>query len=201
MEVQRFTFTPASLNAFPIFGAGLGGLALVLLPFLYLSQLPPWAALVAWLAGLLVLGVLAGGVGLGWLPLGDTLREDANLIATRAGQRPRRWIVAHLDSKAQGHSMAGRLVAVWAVIVAIVALTACAVARLGGALPPVGLVLAAVTTIAAGFLAGRGRLRGESLGARDNGSGIAAALVAADLSSDPRVGILISGAEEFGVAR
>jgi len=34
VTLQKFSFTPASLRAFPLFGAGLGGLALVLLPFL-----------------------------------------------------------------------------------------------------------------------------------------------------------------------
>ena len=51
----------------------------------------------------------------------------------------------------------------------------------------------------AGALAGRGRLRGRSHGARDNGSGIAAALTAAESTADPRIGILITGAEEFGL--
>jgi hypothetical protein len=151
------------------------------------------------LSGLIALGGLAGGVGLGWLPLGEPPREDANLIATRSDQRPQRWIVAHLDSKAQGHSMAGRLVAVWAIILAVLVLAGCAVARLDGALSPVGLALAAGSSVAAGFMAGRGRLRGKSLGARDNGTGVAAALIAAELSFDPRLGILITGAEEFGL--
>jgi hypothetical protein len=172
---------------------------LVLLPFLYLGTLPSWSALGVWLAGLLALVTVVSGVGLGWVPLGEPPREDANLIATRGGQRPGRWIVAHLDTKAQGHSMAGRLVAVWATILAVLVLTGCAVARLDGALSLPGLSLAAGMAVLAGLLAGRGRLRGKSLGARDNGTGLAAALVAAEKSSDPRLGILITGAEEFGL--
>ncbi len=34
VTLQKFSFTPASLSAFPLFGAGLGGLGVVLLPFL-----------------------------------------------------------------------------------------------------------------------------------------------------------------------
>jgi peptidase M28-like protein len=198
VQVQKFSFTPASLRAFPIFGAGLGGLALVLLPFLASNHLPAWASLALWLPGLLALAVVAGGIGLGWVPLGEAPREDANLIATR-GAPPRRWIVAHLDSKAQGHSMAGRLVAVWTVGLAIGVLTLLTLFRLSGALPPVWLGIGAGLALVAGLLAGRGRLRGRSLGARDNGTGIVAALAAAEACSDPKVGILITGAEEFGL--
>ncbi len=198
VQVQKFSFTPASLRAFPVFGAGLGGLALVLLPFLASTHLPAWAPLVLWVSGLLALAVVAGGIGLGWVPLGEALREDANLMATR-GTPPRRWIVAHLDSKAQGHSMAGRLVAVWTIGLAIGALSLLTLLRLSGPLAPVWLAIGAGMAVVAGFLAGRGRLRGRSLGARDNGTGVVAALAAAEACSDPSVGILITGAEEFGL--
>jgi len=195
---QGFTFPPSSLRAFPIFGAGLGGLALVLFPFLASESLPPWAALAVWMTGVLALAIMATGVGLGWVHLGEGLREDANLIATRGPIPPKRWIVAHLDSKAQGHSMAGRLVAVWIVGLAVVALTALAVGRLSGPLSPWLVAPGAVLAVLAGFLAGRGRLSGRSQGARDNGTGVVAALAAA-AAPDSAVGILITGAEEFGL--
>jgi Peptidase family M28 len=174
-------------------------MALVLLPFLYSTELPPWGALLVWSAGLLALLVIAGGVGLGWVPLGEPARQDANLIATRGGQSPRRWIVAHLDSKAQGHSMAGRLVAVWMVSLALILLTGLGVARLFQPLAPAWLAVGAGMALLAGVLAGRGRISGRSLGARDNGTGVIAALEAAQATSDPGIGILITGAEEFGL--
>jgi len=195
---QSFTFAPSSLRAFPIFGAGLGGLALVLFPFLVSGSLPPWAAAAMWTTGLLALAIVATGVGLGWVHLGEGLREDANLIATRGQSSPRRWVVAHLDSKAQGQSMAGRLVAVWVVGLAIVALTALALGRIGGPLSPALAGTGAAMAVLAGFLAGRGRLRGRSQGARDNGTGVVAALAAA-AAPNSSVGILITGAEEFGL--
>jgi hypothetical protein len=198
VQIQQFSFTPGSLLAFPVFGAGLGGLALVLLPFLASTRLAAWAPLALWVPGLLALAVVAGGIGLGWVPFREPPREDANLLATR-GVPPRRWIVAHLDSKAQGHSMAGRLVAVWIVGLAVAVLSALTLLRLWGALAPAWLALGAGLAVVAGFLAGRGRLRGRSLGARDNGTGIMAALAAAEASSDPGTGILITGAEEFGL--
>jgi hypothetical protein len=195
---QSFTFPPSSLRAFPLFGAGLGGLALVLFPLLASESLPPWAALAVWMTGVLALASMATGVGLGWVHLGEGLREDANLIATRGPIPPKRWIVAHLDSKAQGHSMAGRLVAVWIVGLAVVALTALAVGRLSGPLSTWLVAPGAALAVLAGFLAGRGRLSGRSLGARDNGTGVVAALAAA-AAPDSAVGILITGAEEFGL--
>ncbi len=199
VTIQNFTFAPSSLRAFPFFGAGLGGLALVLLPVLGSARVPAWAALALWVSGLVALALMAGGIGLGWASLGDPTREDANLIATRGNARPTRWVVAHLDSKAQGHSMAGRLVAVWTVGVALLGLTLLSLFRLDGTLGPGWLGMGAGLALLAGVLAGRGRLRGRSPGARDNGTGIVAALAAAEATSDPNLGILVTGAEEFGL--
>ena len=199
VERQRFAFVPSSLNGFPLFGAGLGGLALLLLPLLSGANAPGWAAALVLAGGLSALAAAAVGVGLGWLRLGAASREDANLIATRGDAPVRRWIVAHLDTKAQVQSMAGRLVAVWVIGLACAALIALATGRLGG---PVPLPLAgagAALAVLAGALAGRGRLRGTSPGARDNGTGVTGALAAAEHILDEGTGILITGAEEFGL--
>ena len=198
VTAQKFTFPPSSLRAFPIFGAGLGWLALALLPFLVYFSIPSWAAIALWIGGLAALIVVSTGVGLGWVHLGEGLREDANLIATRGDGSPRRWIVAHLDSKAQAQSMAGRLVAVWVVGLAIVVLTGLTLIRLNGPLSQGWAALGAIMALVAGLLAGRGRLRGYSHGARDNGTGVVSALAAAAVA-DAGVGILITGAEEFGL--
>jgi hypothetical protein len=138
-------------------------------------------------------------VGAGWLSLGGAPREAANLVAVRSEGPVRRWLVAHLDTKAQAQSMAGRLVAVWVIALALVSLTSVCIVRLTGVLPIPVLVLAASLALVAGALAGRGRLRGASRGARDNGSGVAAVLTAAEHSSDAATGVLITGAEEFGL--
>lgn len=198
VEVQRFAFSPRSLNAFPVAGAGLGWLALLQIPLLLMPRLPAGGALAIWLAGLAALAIVAFGTALGWGGRGD-VREDATLIARRGDGTVRRWIVAHTDTKAQGHSMAGRLVAVWVMLAAVVVLTLLAGLRLRGALPVWPVAASAALAIAAGFLAGKGRLRGATTGARDNGSGLVAALAAAEASRDPAVGILLTGAEEFGL--
>lgn len=199
VTVQRFAFHPSSLDGFPLFGAGLGGLALLLIPLLVTARLPSWGGIVTVAGGLAALLLLAFGVGAGWISLGAAPREDANLMAVRGDVPVRRWFVAHLDTKAQGQSMAGRLVAVWVLAVAMAALLALAVVRLGGPLPIEVAVAAAALAIIAGALAGRGRLKGQSPGARDNGSGITGVLAAAEASHDPGIGILITGAEEFGM--
>jgi Peptidase family M28 len=198
VSTQPFRFHPSALMGLPIFGAGVGASALLALPLLTLPAMPGPGALVVWAVILTATICLAVGVAAGWVPLGPA-REDANIIAVRSGKSMRRWIVAHLDSKAQAQSMAGRLVTVWLLAAAILFLTTLTVARLWGPLPLWLGAIGAALAIVAGALAGRGRLRGTSRGARDNGTGIVAALAYAEASSDPETGILITSGEEFGL--
>jgi hypothetical protein len=196
---QPFTFFPSSLNAMPMFGAGLGWLTLIQIPLCTVAGAPAWAALAAWVAGLAGLGVLIRGTALGWSSLGGGVREDANLVATRGNAPVRRWIVAHIDTKAQGQSLAGRAVGAVVAALALLVLSALAVARLWGPLDSDTVAYAAVLALLACGLAARGALRGTSPGARDNGTGLLAALVAAEVAPPEGVGILITGAEEFGL--
>ena len=121
---QRFAFAPSSLNGFPIFGAGLGGWRCCSCRCSPANGRPagarPWCSPEGcccsrcWPSG-------SASAGSRWAV---ATREDANLIATRGGVPVRRWIVAHLDTKAQTQSMAGRLVAVWVIGMAVAALAA-----------------------------------------------------------------------------
>ena len=198
VAAQRFAFSTSTLNALPVLGGGLGWLTLLQIPLLLLPAVPRWAALAVLLAGLASLLLIARAIGTGAATSGGEPREDANLVATRPGAAPTRWLVAHLDTKAQGHSMAGRLVAVWLLLAAVAALLALAAWRLS-ARPLVPVVAAAAAaSVTAGFLAGRGRLKGRTVGARDNGSGLVALLAAAENAS-PATGVIITGAEEFGL--
>ncbi|MDZ4863417.1 MAG: M28 family peptidase [Gemmatimonadota bacterium] len=197
---QRFPFQPAALNAFPLLGAGLGWLTLLLLPLLAFPTVPRATALIVWLGGATALVLLAWGIGTGVHVAGAERREDANLIVTRGAEPVRRWIVAHLDTKAQRHSMAGRLVAVWVLVLAALVISGATVWRaLRGPLPPTPLAALAGLSLAAGALAARGRLRGLSPGASDNTSGVVAALVAAEGGLGGHTGLLFTGAEEFGL--
>lgn len=197
----RFHFQPSSLNAFPLLGAGLGWLTLLEIPLLLLGHLPALLAPLVWGAGAAALGLLAWGIGTGIEVPGAERREDANVVATRGGGPVHRWIVAHLDSKAQRHSMAGRLVAAWVMLLAGALLSSLTLWRVvrGGAIPETAVAAVAGLSLAAGVLARRGRLRGTSPGARDNGTGLLAALVAAECTRDDGLGFLFTGAEEFGL--
>lgn len=197
-SLQRFRFHPSALLGLPILGAGVGAAALLALPLLVLPGVAPPGALAVWTLILAATACLAAGVAAGWLNLGEA-REDANLVAVRSDLPVRRWIVAHLDTKAQAQSMAGRLVAVWVLAAAIGLTGGLTVARLAGPIPLWAAALGAALSVVAGALAGRGRLRGTSQGARDNGSGLLAALACAEASSDPGTGVLITAAEEFGL--
>jgi hypothetical protein len=198
VSLQRFRFHPSALLGLPVLGAGVGAAALLALPLLTLPGVAGAGALAVWALTLTATACLAGGIAAGWLTLGEA-REDANLIAVRSDAPVRRWIVAHLDTKAQAQSMAGRLVAVWVLALAIAAMGGLTVARLWGPVPLWLGATGAALGVAAGALAGRGRLRGISRGARDNGSGLVAALAFAEASSDPASGVLITGGEEFGL--
>ena len=196
---QRFTFHPSSLNAMPMFGAGLGWLTLLQIPLCTVPGAPRWAALAAWLAGLLALAGLVRGTALGASSLGGGVRTDANLIATRGAAPVRRWFVAHLDTKAQGHSLAGRAVGAVVALLALLALTVLALLRLRGPVDSDLMAGVAILVLVASGLAARGALRGASQGARDNGTGLLAALVAAEAATGEGIGVLITGAEEFGL--
>ena len=198
VETQRFSFSTSALLGFPVLGAGLGWLTLLEIPLLVLPGAPAWASILVWVTGMLSLATVAVGLSLGWATLGGDAREEANLIATRGG-KVTRWVVAHYDTKAQGHSMAGRLTAIWVLVIASLVMTGLAIARLWDPLPTAAMTAGAALAVVAGYLAGRGRLKGKSAGARDNGTGLLAALVAAQEIKDPTVGILVTGAEEFGL--
>ena len=198
VDVQRFAFSTGTLNALPVFGAGLGWLTILMIPLLLMAGAPSWASLAAWVLGLAALGTVATGIALGWAPARGEQREDANLIVQRPDALIERWIVAHVDTKAQRQSMAGRLVAVAITVLGVLVMLGLAVARLA-AVPPVWLVAAASgLTLAASVLCSRARLKARTVGAVDNGSGLVAAVIAAE-TSDDRTGFIFTGAEEFGL--
>jgi hypothetical protein len=189
-----------AVEALPILGAGIVWLTLLELPFLFLPALNPMYGAVLWLAGLVALGALVWAIANGARIPGAVVRQDANLIATLGETPVRRWIVAHVDTKAQGHSMAGRLLALWLLIAAAGGMTALLLWRIAAGPPPGAAIAAGAGLVtAAGVLARRGRLTGQSPGARDNATGLLAAMVAAD-ARVPGIGFLFTGAEEFALA-
>jgi hypothetical protein len=82
----------------------------------------------------------------------------------------------------------------------VLALTGLAVWRgFAGAVPLGAAAVGAALALVAATLAGRGRLHGSSPGTRDNASGLVAVLLAAEAVDDPELGLLLPGAEEFGL--
>ena len=83
VTLQRFRFHPSAMLGFPVAGAGLLLAALLVAPLLLLPGVPAWGALAVWIAGASATLLLAYGIGVGRLPLGEA-REDVNLLAVQA---------------------------------------------------------------------------------------------------------------------
>lgn len=150
------------------------------------------------LATLVLVSRVARRVG----PTGFPLQRasSTNLVATRGN--PRVWLVAHLDSKSQTVPMLPRIVSVVALSAVTVGGAAMLLAQLAGAEVIRGGWL--IVSLLAGISALPSALcfvRNESPGAVDNASGVTAVLLAARaLSPEQSAGVLITSAEELGVA-
>lgn len=163
------------------------------------------------LAALLLL-TAGGALILGaawWLARSGILRlpwwreRATNLTATRGapGAEPLVWLVAHLDSKSQPLPIAVRALGiiaslgVWVVALLVSALQA-AGSPLGGLWPAL-----AVAGVVAGIPVAASVVGSRSPGALDNASGVATVLLAAELlPGDQSVGVLLTSAEELGLA-
>ena len=200
---RRFTYSqfPARY-ATPC--AGLWSAGALVVAALMAEQGTPRASLLISVASLVVLA--ATGVWLarrGVLAFPAARREGVNVEATRGQPSPRVWLVAHTDSKSQLVPMLGRVISV--VLLA---------SSWAGAIVLATYVLArdsSVSSIAWSVVAVAGAMGGlgvactvvgnRSPGAVDDASGVAAVLAAAALlPGDSSVGVLITDAEEMGLA-
>lgn len=138
---------------------------------------------------------------------------STNLVAIRGGvrERPRVWLVAHIDSKSQTIPMLVRVGSVVAFAILFAALLGALVAmsvlslradakaaEVGHTLAHLAFPLSMVAALVAMpivlcFVGNR------SSGAVDNASGVAAVLIAAE-SVGASVGVLVTSAEELGLA-
>lgn len=161
---------------------------------------------------LAALAVAAGGAFLvavfGALMLRDAVlvipflrTSSENLVATRAGETPRIWLVAHLDSKSQPAPSLARVSGV-ALLVGALGLAFAAAALQLAALPSRTAWWAAVGAALLGSVPVLMSVVGaRSPGALDNASGAAAVLAAAEvLDRQAAVGVVLSSAEELGLA-
>lgn len=125
--------------------------------------------------------------------------RGVNLVARRGDAEPRVWLVAHLDSKSQPIPIGVRAGAIVLAVVAclLLALLALAGARAGDDLWRVATLVgwAAAIPIVLTTVGDR------SPGALDNASGVVAVLLAAEsLPAEAPVGVLLTSAEELGLA-
>ena len=136
----------------------------------------------------------------GVLSLPVARRTGVNLVATRRGPAPLVWLVAHLDSKSQPIPTAVRALGIaLSVLVWVVAFVTAVMQWRGADLAawwvPITLAgwIAALPVIAS-FVGER------SPGALDNASGVATVLGAAEAMDGAPVGVLLTSAEELGLA-
>lgn len=199
VTATRFVASSGPLDAAGVFGAGIGWLALLVLPLLVMA-FPAWTVALFYVTGLLALLTVTWGIARGALRSAPRHRAEVRNVEARRGQ-PKVWLVAHSDSKGQGISLRGRVLAVALVALGFVVLSALVLLRLWNPLPWPAAVAAALPLTVGGALLSRSIPRDDSPGAVDNASGIVAVLAAADaLSERSDVGVLITGAEEFGMA-
>jgi hypothetical protein len=197
VERQAFRTSVARLRAVGVVGAGLGWCALAFFPLLVLP-FPGYVVAATGAAALAMVALVAVGVARR-RPSETQAVAANNIIATRSAT-PACWLVAHSDSKAQRLSLRGRVVALAALGVGTVGLVVCLIIRVAGPLPDGAVAPWILFTLAGGAAMAVSWSAGDSPGAVDNASGIIAVLVAAELARDGLdVGVLITGAEEYGM--
>ena len=198
VRAEAFTTTPKRLLGTSAASAGFGWLALLIAPLMILP-VPGWTVVLLAAAGIAFVIVLSVGIAEGHIPAPAPQMQATNLLAGST-DAPRVWLVSHSDSKAQLASMRGRILALLGGGLGFVTLMILLLARLQGplslaiVLPPV-----LVTAIGTAVLSLRPYQEGCP-GAVDNATGLVAVLSAAErLRHRTDVGILITGAEEFGM--
>jgi acetylornithine deacetylase/succinyl-diaminopimelate desuccinylase-like protein len=153
------------------------------------------------------IGLASAGLLAAWM-LGDGVLTNpwlrtsgVNLVATRGGEQPRVWLVAHLDSKSQPIPSAVRVAGV--IVLAAGVLISLVAAGLTLADVPSRMVWWAglVTAVAGGLPVMSSVVGNESPGAVDNASGVATVLAVAEHARpDQAFGVLLPSAEELGLA-
>ncbi len=147
----------------------------------------------------LLLGVWLARDGVLDLPVGR--QRGINVRATRGGAEPAVWLVAHLDSKSQPVPTAVRAGGIIATVVVWIVALALATAQALGAAVGDWWVWLSLAGVAAGLPVAASVVGPYSPGALDNASGVATVLEAvARLGSHTRVGVLLTSAEELGLA-
>jgi len=179
------------------------------------------AALLVGMAGTLALAgdrftpaalLCAGGIAMAmagrWLTRRGVLElpmlrdRGVNLEATLTGDTPTVWLAAHLDSKSQPMPTLVRSAGIVLEGAGYVAALAIALASAAGAQPHEFFwAFAGTVTLVGAIPVGLSMVGSRSPGALDNASGVATVIAAARLlAGHPGIGVLITDAEELGLA-
>lgn len=163
----------------------------------------PWLPLATWLGAVAILmpawywlsqhGVIA-------LPI--MRQRGINLTATRLASLPRVWICAHLDSKSQPVPTLARIAGITLAMIGLFATFVLSLlAVLGIPMPEVVWAATALVTLVGALPVVLSVVGDKSPGALDNASGVVAVIAAARaLPNDSDIGVLITDAEELGLA-
>jgi hypothetical protein len=166
----------------------------------------PRRALAAMLPGLVAIGAFARwSARRGVLDAPVMQRKGVNLVATRGVGWPRVWLVAHLDSKSQPVPIGLRAAAIVLGAVASVGLVGLAFAGIAGSVwahaGSASWVVATVVGVLGALPIVATTVGDRSPGALDNASGVVSVVLAAEaLPPTANVGVLLTSAEELGLA-
>jgi hypothetical protein len=186
------------------YGLAAVGFVLVLIGLLagiFLLSGHPSASLVSLVLGFAAIaaGVTVGGravLRLGWGRL-----DAVNLLATRAGVRPRYLIMAHRDSKSQMVPLMLRFPAIVLAALSWIGLVVLSFLSLVQPVPESVTFVVALVAVIAGTVLALCWASDESPGALDNASGVAALVgIAAREAEHGDVAFLVTDAEELGLA-
>lgn len=159
---------------------------------------------------ILVGGAVALGIAGRWLARDGVLdlrylrTAGRNLVATRGEAMPRVWLMAHTDSKSQPVPQALRAAGVIGLAATWVFAAVAAAGQLAGLTAGLsfgGWAAVAVLAVVTGLPVMLSVVGNRSDGALDNASGLAAVLLAAgEIPETVPVGVMITTAEELGLA-
>ncbi|MGQ0714998.1 MAG: M28 family peptidase [Gemmatimonadaceae bacterium] len=155
--------------------------------------------------GLLTGGSIALGIAARWLGRHGVLSfpwmraRSVNLVATRG--QPTLWLLAHLDSKSQPVPIVVRAVAVMVVLVTLVAAIILAAVQMAGAEVRSAWPWITGVGVLASLPVAASVVQMRSPGAVDDASGVGTLLMVAEsLSRSMSLGIVLTSAEELGLA-
>ena len=157
---------------------------------------------IAILAGALVAMALSGlwlarrgVVHLPWLR-----RDGINLVARRGQAEPSVWLMAHLDSKSQPVPMLLRAGGITLTALVWIAALGLLAARSQGMVGDLWMPWLALLGALSAMPIAASLVRGTSPGAVDDASGVATVLLAAESRPSSALGVVLTSAEELGLA-